>query len=77
MTGVQTCALPIYEKYYKKAKEIFNAPFASEFFDVKKIDKMLEDHYTCRKNNSRKIWTVYTFLVWYKVYFVDLKVKEV
>lgn len=61
------------EKYYDLAKEMFNADFTSQFFDVKKLNKMLDDHYTGKKNTCRKIWTVYTFLVWYKVYFVDFE----
>ncbi len=64
------------EKYYSIAKKMFNAPYANEFFDVKKLNKMLDDHYSCKKNNSRKIWTVYTFLVWYKVYFVDFDLQR-
>lgn len=65
------------EKYYSIVKEMFNEPFVKDFFDSKKINKMLDDHYACRKNNSRKIWTVYTFLVWYKVYFVDFDLQRV
>lgn len=64
------------EKYYRKAKDLFNAPFTGEFFDVKKLNKMLDDHYSCKKNNSRKIWTVYTFLVWYEVYFVNFNLQR-
>jgi len=59
------------EKYYNLAKEIFNADFASEFFDVKQLNKMLDEHYSGKKNHCRKIWTVYVFLVWYKTFFVD------
>ena len=59
------------EKYYNLAKEIFNADFASEFFNVKEINKMLDEHYSGKKNHCRKIWTVYVFLVWYKTFFVD------
>ena len=42
----------------------------SEFFNVKNIIKLLDDHRNGKRDNSRKIWTVYTFLVWYKEYFV-------
>lgn len=30
---------------------------------------LLDDHRAGKYDYSRKIWTVYTFLVWYKVYF--------
>lgn len=59
------------EKYYNIVKEMFNQDFTSEFFDQKKLLKMLEEHYKGKKNNCRKIWTVYVFLVWYKKFFVD------
>lgn len=59
------------EKYYNLAKETFNSDFASEFFDVKKLNKMLDEHYTGKKNHCRKIWTVYVFLIWYKTFFID------
>ena len=32
--------------------------------------KMLDDNYEGKTNDRRKIWTVYTFLTWYDVYFV-------
>lgn len=61
------------EKYYNLAKEIFNADFTSEFFNVKEINKMLDEHYSGKKNHCRKIWTVYVFLVWYKTFFIDFE----
>lgn len=59
------------EKYYKKVKDIFNQEWVSEFFDVHKINNLLDDHYHKIKNNGRKIYTIYAFLIWYKDYFVD------
>ena len=34
-----------------------------------KLTALLEEHHAGKKDNSRKIWTVYMFLVWYHVYF--------
>lgn len=59
------------EKFYKMAKEYFNADFAGEFFDIEKINKLLDDHYNDVTNNARKIYTILVFLVWYKRYFID------
>ena len=58
------------EKYYKKVKKILSEKYVSEFFNQKKVLQLLEDHYHGRKNNGRKIWTIYSFLLWYKVYFI-------
>ena len=53
---------------YQEVKNIF---LESEyFFKPKKIIKLLDDHRTGKRDNSRKIWTIYTFLVWYQEYFI-------
>ncbi|ESL01999.1 putative asparagine synthase 1 [Catonella morbi ATCC 51271] len=57
------------EKYYKIVKEIFNKGFVSEFFDKEKINSLLDDHFNNIANNGRKIYTIYTFLKWYEIYF--------
>lgn len=59
------------EKYYNKVKEMFNKDFVGNFFDVEKINKLLDDHYNGVENNARKVYTIYTFLVWYNIYFVE------
>lgn len=59
------------EKYCEKIKEIFKQEYVGVFFNQKQILKLLEEHYQCQKNNGRKIWTIYAFLIWYKVYFID------
>lgn len=59
------------EKYYNIVKSYFTADYAREFFDCAKINALLEEHYSGKANNGRKIWTVFTFLVWYKRFFID------
>lgn len=58
---------------YEAVRSLFAADFANEFFDQDAILKMVDDYYNDRgqTDDRRKIWTVYTFLVWYKVYFID------
>lgn len=60
------------DKYYKKIKEIFESDFTSEFFIQENILKMLDDHKNNKAPNGRKIYVIYTFLVWYKKYFIEL-----
>lgn len=57
------------EKYYKKVKEMFNKPYVSEFFDKEHINNLLTEHYKNIKNNGRKIYNIYVFLIWHDVYF--------
>ena len=51
-------------------KEQFNKQFVSEFFDIEKINNMLDDHHNDIKPNTRKIFTIYCFLIWYERYFI-------
>ena len=57
------------EKYYNKVKSYFNRDYASDFFDQKYIMNLLEEHYEKQKNNGRKIYNIFIFLIWYDVYF--------
>lgn len=61
------------EKYYNLVKESFTSDYAKEFFEVDKIVNLLDEHYNLKTNNARKIYTIYTFLVWYKRFFIDEK----
>ena len=51
-------------------KEKFNSDIAEKFFDVKRINKLLEDHKSGKKDCYKKVWNIYTFIVWYDEYFV-------
>ena len=57
------------EDTYNEIYELFSN--SSEFFNVDKIIKLLKDHKDGKRDNSRKIWTIYTFLVWYREYFIN------
>lgn len=58
------------EKYYKLVRDLFEQDFVSEFFQQDAILKMLDDNYTGKNDARRKIWTIFTFLTWYDVYFL-------
>jgi len=57
------------DKYYNIVKEAFHSPAAQEYFKTEEIMKYLDDHKAGKADNSRKIWTVYMFLVWHKQFF--------
>lgn len=57
------------EKYYNKVKEEFESENANKFFNQEEIIKLLDAHYKGKKDNSRKIWAIYVFLIWYKQFF--------
>jgi len=62
------------DKYYHIVRTTFLSDDAKKFFNTDYIVKMLDyEHNNTddarRKDNSRKIWNIYAFLVWYKIYF--------
>ena len=59
------------EPFYKKVRETFEQDWVKEFFDQDAILDILDKTYRKERNDRRKVWTIYTFLVWYKVYFID------
>ncbi len=59
------------EKYYNIVREEFTGENAQKFFHTEKLLKLLDDHKAGKADNSRRVWTVYTFLIWYKQFFSD------
>ncbi len=57
------------EDVYHKIKIAFASEISLELFDNKKIVKLLEEHKKGKRDNYKKIWTIYTFIVWYQVFF--------
>jgi len=58
------------EQFYEEVRQVFSQDFAAEFFDQEKILEMLDRNYRDEIDVRRKLWTIYSFLVWYQVYFV-------
>ena len=63
------------ERYYTMVKEWFTGDIAREFFNTDELVRLLDEH-KAGADRSRKIWIVYMFLMWYKIYFVDRTVPE-
>ena len=59
------------DEYYSKVKAKFLSEDSERFFNTDMLIKLLDEHRAGKYDHSRKIWTVYTFLVWYGVYFND------
>jgi alpha-L-fucosidase len=64
------------EKYYERIKAAFTSPNAERFFNTGELMRFLNEHYRGKKDNSRKIWTIYMFLLWYEVYFGDISAQQ-
>ena len=63
------------ERYYTMVKEWFTGDIAREFFNTDELVRLLDEH-KAGADRSRKIWIVYMFLMWYKIYFVDRTVPK-
>ena len=57
------------EKYYNIVRKEFESDIAKKYFVTEELIKLLDEHFNLKKDNSRKIWTIYVFLIWYKQFF--------
>ncbi len=57
------------DKYYNIVKKAFTSKTAEKYFNIDKIVGFLDRHKNGKGDFSRKIWTIYMFLVWHKEYF--------
>ncbi len=64
------------EKYYNIVKRKFTGKTAEKFFNTDALVGWLDEHFSGKEDNGRRVWTVYVFLVWYDIYF-DKDTKKV
>ncbi len=57
------------DEYYNIVRNRFESEAGRQFFHTEQLIKLLDDHRAGHADNSRKIWTVFMFLVWHEVYF--------
>ena len=58
------------EKYHQDVRAKFNSDMAAQFFNTDAINAIFDDYINGNSDQWRKVWTIYTFLVWYEEYFV-------
>ncbi len=58
------------ERYNADVRAKFNSDYAAKFFKIDEINAIFLDYIGGNSDNWRKIWTIYTFLVWYEEYFI-------
>ena len=57
------------EQYYNRVYAVFQSDTAKKFFNHRKLIRLLKRHKLGKADNSRKIWTVYSFIIWYRQCF--------
>ncbi|MBQ2668398.1 MAG: asparagine synthetase B [Clostridia bacterium] len=58
------------ERYNQDVQAKFKSDMAAQFFDLDAIQAIFDEYVGGNSDNWRKVWTIYTFLVWYEEYFV-------
>lgn len=58
------------DRYNQDVRAKFHSEMAEKFFNVEEINAVFDDYVGGNSDNWRKVWTIYTFLVWYEEYFV-------
>ncbi|MDD6060322.1 MAG: asparagine synthase (glutamine-hydrolyzing) [Ruminococcus sp.] len=58
------------ERYNSDVRARFSSDIAAKFFNMDEINAIFEEYIGGNSDNWRKVWTIYTFLVWYEEYFI-------
>lgn len=58
------------DRYNQDVRAKFHSEMAEQFFNVEEINAIFDEYVGGNSDNWRKVWTIYTFLVWYEEYFV-------
>ena len=57
--------------------DLFTSKAAEEFFRTEELLQLLKDHKDKKADNSRKIWTVLTFLIWCMIFLLHVRSERV
>ena len=55
--------------FKEEVEKALNSEIAKKYFNIDILNKMFKEHVDGKKDNYRKIWTIYTFIKWYEVFF--------
>ena len=59
------------DKYYNMVREKFEGPVAEKFFNVPELLKLLDAHKAGKNGGMTQIWSFYSFILWYELFFVQ------
>ena len=57
--------------FYDEVRRVFESDYSKEFFNQKKIVKLLDNCVKNEKYEYKKVWAIYSFLKWYQIFFVN------
>lgn len=53
---------------YEWALQLINDSQTDSLFNKEEIYKLLADHVIEKRDNSRKLWSIFTFMIWHQIY---------
>ncbi|MCI8367707.1 MAG: asparagine synthase (glutamine-hydrolyzing) [Eggerthellaceae bacterium] len=59
------------EPYASRVREKITGPVAARFFNTDQLGRLLDQHISGEKSNMKKIWSIYSFVVWYEQFFPE------
>ena len=57
------------ERYNGDVRRLFDSDIAEKFFNVDEIKAIFDEYIGGNSDNWRKVYVIYTFLLWYEIYF--------
>ena len=57
------------DRYNADVRRLFNSEIAEKFFNVDEIRAIFDEYIGGNSDNWRKVYVIYTFLLWYETYF--------
>ncbi len=57
------------EPYFSQVRTLLQSDTAAEYFDTDALVRLMDEHKAEKANNGRKLWTVFAFLTWHKMFF--------
>ena len=58
------------ERYNADVVRLLNSDICEKFFNINEVKAIFDEYIGGNSDNWRKVWTIYTFLLWYEEYFV-------
>ncbi len=58
------------ERYNADVRRLLSSEIAEQFFNLEEVDAIFKDYIGGNSDNWRKIYVIYSFLVWYEEYFI-------
>lgn len=65
------------DDFYNEVKNTFKQDYVKEYFNQDYLIKLLDEHKNHKKDTYKKVWTVYCFLKWYEIFFLEKEYNEI